>query len=381
MSLSVIVAPDSFKGSLGANDAAAAISRGWCSVRPDDRISQIPQADGGEGTLDAIASAVTGSVLHEVGDVAGPNGNPVQGVWLELPDRTAVVELAQCSGLPLITSPDPLGASTRGLGEVICHALNFGVSSLVIGLGGSASTDGGAGALAALGLLLLDQDWTPLADGGGGLNSLAHIDRIQLLAPPIGGVTLLTDVRAPLLGANGAAAVFGPQKGATVRDIELLDSGLSRFADIVFRNTRDACRSTEMRLAEAPGTGSAGGAGFGFAALWGASIQSGASYIARVSGLSAAISSADLVITGEGRFDETSSSGKVVGEIITMARHNSVAIGVIAGQVSVATNADLWTVALADLAGSVESAIMQPIPALEAAGRAAALHFSAATRR
>ncbi|HEY9497934.1 MAG TPA: glycerate kinase, partial [Terrimesophilobacter sp.] len=149
--LSVIIAPDSFKGSATARDAAAAIGRGWAEVRPHDRLTLLPQADGGEGTLDAVAAAIPGAVLHEVGPVVGPDGRPTTGAWLELPGRVAVVELAQCSGLPLMKALDPLGATTRGLGQVIHHALDAGMTSLVIGLGGSASTDGGAGALAALG--------------------------------------------------------------------------------------------------------------------------------------------------------------------------------------------------------------------------------------
>jgi len=205
--LRVVIAPDSFKGSLGALEVASAIAEGWLSVRPADAISLIPQADGGGGTRDAIEAAVPGALRHDVGRVTGPDGRSTPGVWLELPGGIAVVELAQMSGLPLMASLDPLGASTVGLGEVIRAALAAGASRLVIGLGGSASTDGAAGALAALGL----RGDAPLGAGGGGLAALRSLDRSALLAPPPGGVTLLTDVAAPLLGPTGAAAGFGQQ--------------------------------------------------------------------------------------------------------------------------------------------------------------------------
>lgn len=221
MTLRMVIAPDSFKGSLGASEVGAAIARGWLSIRPDDQITILPQADGGEGTLDAIASAVPDAVRHDVGPVTGPDGRPTPGAWLELPGRVGVVELAQCSGLPLMKPLDPLAATTRGLGEVIRHALDHGVESLIVGLGGSASTDGGAGALAALDLRLLDADGSYLTDGGAALATLARVESTEMSVPPPGGVTLLADVTAPLLGPTGAAAVFGPQKGADTADVQI----------------------------------------------------------------------------------------------------------------------------------------------------------------
>jgi len=369
MSPSIVIAPDSFKGSLSAREVADAIAAGWRTVAPDDTLTLIPQADGGEGTIDAIEAAVAGSVRRSAGLVTGPDGRPTPGEWLELPSGTAVVELAQSSGLPLMQAPDALGASTRGLGEVIRAALASGATSLVIGLGGSASTDGGSGALAALGLGLTDDTGSPLPDGGAALARLGAVDRTGLVAAPAGGVVLLTDVTAPLLGHAGAAAVFGPQKGATASDVELLDGALANFARVL---GGDAAQ---------PGAGAAGGAGFGFASAWGATVESGADYLAVLSGLGAAIDGADVLILGEGRFDSQSLGGKVVGQLLQRAEERDVRAGVIAGQVAttaVLRGEPVWTAALVDLAGSVAAAIAEPAHWLRDAGAAAARHFGGA---
>jgi glycerate kinase len=341
----VVIAPDSFKGSLDAADVAAAIADGWRSVRPGDDIRMLPQADGGEGTLAAIASAVEGAVLRSAGDVTGPHGHAVPGHWLQLPDGTAVVELAQASGLPLMPAPDPLGATTRGLGEVIAAALDSGATQLVVGLGGSASTDGGAGALSALGLLLLDDDRRPVGDGGGELARVATIDRTGMRAAPAGGVRLLSDVSAPLLGPAGAAAVFGPQKGASPVDVRTLDEALTRYAALLGGDSG------------APGSGAAGGTGYGFVAAWGAVIESGARAIADLTGLTAEAASADVVITGEGRFDATSLTGKVVGDVLALAGDRTV---IIAGQVAAEPPPGVGAWSLAHLAESPEAAMADP---------------------
>ena len=298
MPLTVVISPDSFKGSLDAASVAEAISVGWLTVRPNDHLSLLPQADGGEGTLASIAAAVPGSRIRSAGPVTGPDGRAVDGHWLELPDGTAVVELAQVSGLPLMAALDPLGATTRGLGDVIAAALDAGAERLVIGLGGSASTDGGAGALAALGLGLFDADDVPLPDGGGALARLARVELGEIRPPPARGIRLLSDVSAPLLGPAGAAAVFGPQKGATPADIAILESGLARLADRLGGDPG------------APGAGAAGGTGYGLLAAWGASIESGSEAIAGLTGLASAATRADVIITGEGRFDAPRSPGR-----------------------------------------------------------------------
>ncbi len=368
VSLNVVIAPDSFKGSLDARAVADAIAAGWRQVRPGDTVRVLPQADGGEGTLDAIEAAVPGAQRHHTGLVTGPDGRPTPGEWLELPGKIAVVELAQMSGLPLMETPDPLGATTDGLGEVIRDALASGTGSLVIGLGGSASTDAGSGALRALGLVLRDAEGAPVAHGGGELAKVASLDRTDLLPPPPGGTTLLTDVGAPLTGPDGAAAVFGPQKGASPEQVALLDSALTHFASLLGGHP------------DRPGMGAAGGCGYGFAAGWGAEVEPGAAYIARLSGLAEAVAGADVVLTGEGRFDATSGTGKVVGELLRLASRHGVAAGIIAGQVAAdhaVSAATVWTAALVDLGDSVKDAIEHPEPLLREAGAAAARHFSA----
>jgi len=354
----VVVAPDSLKGSLDAAPAAAAIAAGWRSVRPADELVLLPQADGGEGTLDAIASAIPDARVADAGPVTGPDGRPVEGHWLVLPDGTAVVELAQASGLPLMEHLDPLGATTRGLGEVIARALDDGAPALVIGLGGSASTDGAAGALAALGLGLLDEAGAPLPDGGGALARLGSLDRAGLRAAPAGGVRMLSDVTAPLLGPDGAAAVFGPQKGASAADVAVLDAGLARFAGLLGGDPG------------IPGSGAAGGAGYGFAAAWGAVIEPGSTAIAELTGLTTALAAAEVLLTGEGRFDATSLTGKVVGNALALAAGAGVRAGVIAGRVD--ADPGCWSAALVDLAGSPDAALGDPARWLEAAGAAAA---------
>lgn len=359
MQLSVVIAPDSFKGSLPARAVAEALGQGWSSVRPEDSLTLIPQADGGEGTLDAIQAVVPGSARRDAGLVTGPDGRSVRGEWLELPDGIAVVELAQMCGLPLMKALDPLGASTFGLGQVIRAALASGARRLVIGLGGSASTDGGAGALAALGLT---------AHGGelcaSELGTITALDRSKLLAPPAGGVVLLSDVTNPLLGPDGAAAVYGPQKGATTEQVTLLNAALAHFAVLL---GGDPAR---------PGSGAAGGTAYGFATAWGASIEPGSDYLARLSGLPEAVAGTDILLTGEGRFDATSLDGKLVGRLITLASAHAVRVGVIAGQLAVqphtADGRPLWSASLTDSAGSVASALADPKRWLRACGAEAA---------
>lgn len=336
----VVIAPDSFKGSVPAADAARAIARGWASERPGDELIRLPQADGGEGTIDALEESSAGAVRRSAGPVTGPDGRPTPGEWLELPDGTAAVELAQMSGLPLMSELDPLGATSLGLGEVIAAALDAGAERLIVALGGSASTDAGLPALDALG------------------------DRV----PPPGGAILLTDVDAPLLGPRGAAAVFGPQKGADSHDVALLEARLGEAARLLGFDP------------ETPGAGAAGGVGYGLAA-WasrtapGARIEPGSRYVARLTGLPAAVRGADLVLTGEGRFDEQSLTGKVVGHAIELCREAGVPLGVIAGAVQcdpAAWSPGCWCLALTSLAGSARDALAAPERWLEAAGSAAA---------
>lgn len=364
--LKVVIAPDSFKGTLAAAAVASAIAKGWASIRPLDELVLLPQADGGEGTLDAVEAAVAGAVRRSAGQVTGPDGRPVAGEWLELPGGVAVVELAQSSGLPLMTSLDAGGATTRGLGQVIHAALDSGARSLVLGLGGSASTDAGTGALSALGLRLRDAAGAPVVDGGAALAAVASIDTRELRQPPSGGVTLLTDVTAPLLGPTGAAAVFGPQKGATPEQVDQLDAALAHFAALAGGDP------------EQPGAGAAGGAAYGFAALWGARIEPGAAYLAQLSGVARALADADVLLTGEGSFDDQSLTGKIVGHLVDAARAAGARPGVIAGQVTAAT--EVWTASLTDLSHSVDAAMLDPEHWLYTAGAEAARALAGETR-
>ena len=351
-----MIAPDSFKGSLDAMDVAAALADGWRRARPHDELTLLPQADGGEGTLAVIAAATPDAVLRPAGDVTGPHGRAVPSHWLQLPDGTAVVELAQASGLPLMPRPDPLGATTRGLGETVAAALDAGASRLVIGLGGSASTDGGAGALSALGMRLLDADDRPLGDGGGELARLTRIDASGMRPAPADGVLLLSDVTAPLLGPDGAAAVFGPQKGADAGDVRTLDDALAVWAGLLGGDPA------------VPGAGAAGGTGYGFHAAWGAGIESGARAIAGLTGLTAAAASADLVMTGEGAFDATSLGGKVTGNVLALAGDRTL---IVAGRVD--ADPGVRSVSLTELAGSPGAALGDPAHWLrEAAAQLAA---------
>ncbi|HZC39438.1 MAG TPA: glycerate kinase [Streptosporangiaceae bacterium] len=350
----VVIAPDSFKGSIGAADAAQAMADGWLAVRAGDEVTCLPLADGGEGTLDVIAAAVSGARWQQV-TVTGPGGQPADCPWLTLPGGTAVIELARASGLPLLARPDPLGAHTTGLGQVTAAALADGAREIVITLGGSASTDGGTGALAALGARFLDAAGRPLRPGGGALPGLAAVDVSGLRPAPPGGARLLADVEAPLLGPAGAAAVFGPQKGASPQQIRLLEQGLARLAALLGGDP------------DAPGAGAAGGTGYGFAAAWGAVFRPGAAELCRIAGLDRALAGAGLVITGEGRWDDTSVAGKVTGKVLGMARWAGVPAALVAGQI--ATPAPAGAIALADLAGGAEAALADPGRWLRQAGQ------------
>ncbi len=353
----IVVAPDSFKGSIGAAEAAAALADGWRAARPGDEVSCLPLADGGEGTLDVLAAAVPAARWHRA-TVSGPDRDPVAACWLELPGGTAVIELARASGLPLLASPDPLGAHTAGTGELIGRALDGGAARIVIGLGGSASTDGGTGALTALGARFADAAGAALPPGGGALGVLASADLSGLRRPPQGGVTCLTDVTAPLLGPRGAAALFGPQKGASPAQVAALDAGLAALAGLLGGDPA------------APGAGAAGGTGYGFAAAWGAVIVPGAAELCRVAGLDAALDGAGLVITGEGRYDGTSAEGKVTGAVLAAAAAAGVPAALVAGSIAAPPPAGVWrAVSLARLAGDAAAAQQDPARWLGAAGR------------
>ncbi len=353
--MKIVIAPDSFKGSISAAGAASALAAGWRAIRPGDELVLLPLADGGEGTLEIVHAAVPGAAWRRA-RVTGPDGRRVDSSWLSLPDGTAVVELARAAGLTLLASPDPLRAHTTGLGEVIGRALDEGARSLTVTLGGSASTDGGTGALTALGARFLDRDHRPLPPGGGALARLWSVDLAGLRPPPAGGVTCLTDVTAPLLGPGGSAAVFAPQKGAGHDQVRLLEAGLARLAGALGGNPA------------APGAGAAGGTGSGLAAAWGANLTGGAARLAALAGLERALAGAALVITGEGCYDQTSQAGKVVGTVIGMARARAVPVALAAGRITARPPAHA-VVSLTELAGSATAAQREPARWLEGAGQ------------
>ncbi len=350
----VLIAPDSFKGTLSAVEVASALATGWRAARPGDDVVEMPLADGGEGTLDAIAAAVPGALPHRLPAVTGPDSRPVPAAWLELPDGRAVVELAQSSGLPLMAAPDPLGAHTRGLGEVLDVALSAGASAVSIAVGGSASTDGGTGALSALGAEFLDDAGRELPPGGAALRGLARVRLDRLRPPPPGGAEVLSDVTTPLLDAP---RVFGPQKGAGPREIAILEEALGRLAAVLGGSPA------------APGSGAAGGTAYGFATVWGARIVPGAARIGELVGLAAAVEAADLVVTGEGRLDGTSLAGKLTGHVAAAAAGAGRECVAVPGQADPDVR---WpggeVLTLVELAGSPAAAMAEPHRWLVAAG-------------
>ncbi|MDQ6658816.1 MAG: glycerate kinase [Actinomycetota bacterium] len=351
----ILIAPDSFKGSATAAQAAAAIADGWRSVRPTDIVVTLPLADGGEGSASAIAASTPGS-LEIACPATGPDGRPIDASWLLLPDGTAVVELAAASGLPQMRERDALGAQTAGFGQLLADAATHPlVTRIIATVGGSAATDGGTGALRALGARFLDRSGNDLPLGGGSLKGVAGVDVSALADPPAAGVEVLTDVTAPLFGPRGAAAVFGPQKGASAAEVAALDGALRQFAAVVGGNP------------EQPGAGAAGGAAFGLATLWGATLVPGAQRIGTIVGLPAALTTADLVITGEGSFDDQSTTGKVVGHLLEHSAAQRVWL--VAGQITGAVPDRIeQSVALDLLAGSSGAAMSGTAQWLRAAG-------------
>lgn len=302
--MKIVIAPDSFKGSLTARQAAGAIERGVRRATPDVDIISIPMADGGEGTVRALVDATGGRLIPV--RVTGPLGEPVAATYGILGDgTTAVIEMAEAAGLHLVgTAPDPLHATTRGVGELILDALGHGAERIIVGLGGSATNDGGAGMAQALGVRLLDADGRNLPGGGA---ALADLDRIDCtgLDPRVTRtpIILASDVTNPLAGPDGASAVFGPQKGATPAMVEQLDQALSHYAAVIHRDTG---RSVGIIL----GSGAAGGLGAGFLAFTDATMRSGIDLVIEIVGLKERAVCADYCFTGEGRIDGQTQYGK-----------------------------------------------------------------------
>ncbi|GAA2137794.1 glycerate kinase [Actinomadura napierensis] len=317
----VLIAPDKFKGSLTAAEVAGHVAAGLARACPHVPLALLPVADGGDGTVEA---AVACGFTEVRTTVSGPTGRPVAASYA-VRDRTAVIELAEASGLRRLPggTPAPLEASSRGTGELVGAAIERGATRIVLGLGGSAGTDGGAGMAAALGARLLDASGEPLPPGGGALRSLASIDPGGLPSR-LRGVTVVvaSDVDNRLLGPDGAAGVFAPQKGATAADVRALERGLARLDEV-------ARRDLGAYAAARPGAGAAGGTGFGAMAFLGATVRPGIAYLLDLLGFPARVAGARLVITGEGSLDRQSLRGKApVGVARAAARHGVPAIAV-----------------------------------------------------
>ena len=323
--MKLVIAPDSFKESLSAEEVASAIARGWQSVYPDADIHLCPMADGGEGTVDAVLAA-SGGERREL-TVRGPLGQPVQAHWGWLEDGQAVIEMAAASGLHWVepAQRDARVTTSYGTGELILAALDAGARRIILGIGGSATNDGGAGVLQALGVRLLNAAGEPLAAGGAALIDLQRIE-LDGLDPRLAGIEILVaaDVDNPLCGPRGASHVFGPQKGANPAQVEQLDRALGHFADLMAATLGEDYR-------EVPGVGAAGGLGFAARAVLGARFRPGIELVAELSGLAAAMQGADLAITGEGRLDGQSLHGKTPVGVARVAQAAGVPVVALAG--------------------------------------------------
>jgi glycerate kinase len=329
--LRVVVAPDSFGGALDSVAVAEAIGTGWRRGRPGDEVIRVPMADGGEGTLAAVAAALGDRAGRRTTDAHDALQRPIRADWLLLENgRTAFVEMAAASGLAQLkdderTPASALAATTRGTGELLNGALDAGVSRVILGLGGSATNDGGAGMLAALGIRFLDDTGEELRPGGGELARLSRIDVSRLDARLASvEVVVASDVTNPLTGPAGAAATYGPQKGADPATVEALDAALAVYGGAIEAATGRA-------VAEVPGAGAAGGTGAALLGFTNATLRPGIEVVAEMAGLSVALSEADLVITGEGRADEQTLAGKAAMGVASLAGPRRVPVVLLCG--------------------------------------------------
>ncbi len=357
----VVFAPDSFKGTITAADAAQALAEGWAQVAPGADLVLRPMADGGEGTVAAFAAAVAGAERMPL-TVDGPAGVPVETSWLLLPASadapagTAVIDLASTSGIELLGELRPWDADATGFGQAIAAALDHGVSRLILGIGSSASTDGGTGMLHALSARFLTGDGADAARGARGLASIVRADLTALRPAP--ETLVLSDVTNPLIGPRGAAEVFGPQKGLTdAADRALVDAGLAAHAQLLGLDP------------STPGAGAAGGVG-GALVAWGARLLPGAGEVARLIGLADALAGADLVVTGEGSYDGQSGDGKVPSFVASVAADAGARAAVVAGRITDDADTGLFagSLSLTELAGSSASALAEPARWLHEAG-------------
>jgi len=324
--MKIVIAPDSFKECASAQEVAAAIAEGVARIVPDAEQVLVPMADGGEGTVDALVVATSGT-LDEC-TVAGPLGDPVTALYGISGDAgTAFIEMASASGLALVPPErrDPRLTTTRGTGELMARALDRGVTRIVLGIGGSATNDAGTGMAQALGISLLDEDGKELGPGGAALAGLARIDDTRR-HPGLATCEVLVacDVDNPLCGPNGASLIYGPQKGATPPEACELDAALRHFGEVV----QDQLGTTILDM---PGAGAAGGLGAGLVAFAGAQLAGGADLVAEVSKLDERLTGADLVITGEGMLDRQTVSGKTPIGVARIAQRHGIPVIALAG--------------------------------------------------
>lgn len=322
--MKIVIAPDSYKESLSALEVATAIERGFREIFPEAVYVKLPVADGGEGTVEAMIAATQGRIVHV--PVTGPLGERVEGFYgLSGDKQSAFIEMAAASGLERVapSQRNPLKTTSWGTGELIRHALDEGVKHIIIGIGGSATNDGGAGMVQALGAKLLDASEQPLGQGGGELGKLARIDLSGLdkrLAEC--RIEVACDVTNPLTGKDGASAVFGPQKGATAEMIVTLDNALAHYASVI-------ARDLDIDVLNLAGGGAAGGMGAALYAFCGAQLRQGIEIVTDALHLADQVADADLVITGEGRIDSQTIHGKVpVGVAKVAKRFNKPVIGI-----------------------------------------------------
>ncbi|MBE0448611.1 MAG: glycerate kinase [Actinobacteria bacterium] len=366
MGTKVVVAPDKFKGTLGAESVARAIGDGVKRAIPDAQVILVPMADGGEGTLDALVAA-SGGKRHGV-VVTGPLGESIKAEIGILTDGTAVIEMAKASGFSLVSPEkrDPMVTTTFGTGEMIEAGLDLRCARFIIGIGGSATCDAGIGAAQALGVRILKEDGSPVGLGGSELIKIAHID-LSTIDPRLKGKQFLiaSDVKNPLYGPHGAAHVFAPQKGAGPEEVIQLDQGLIHFSRIVKRDLG-------VDVSEMPGGGAAGGLGAGLVAFLGAAIRPGVDLVIDTVDLRGKLQDADLVITGEGQIDRQSVYGKVPVGVARLAKQLAIKVTAIAGRLGdgyqevQAVGVDtIYSLEL--IAGSVEEAMQNPAPYIESA--------------
>lgn len=371
MTLRVLIAPDKFKGSLTAAEVATAVATGLATELPDAELITLPVADGGEGT---VAAALGAAFTARTVGVEGPLGDPVQAT-IAVRGTKAVVELAAASGLELMDSPTPdraLRASSHGTGQLIKAALDAGCEEIILGVGGSACTDGGAGLLTALGVRLLDDSGRAVPPGGGGLGTLAAVD-VSDLDPRIATTkfVLASDVTNPLLGPIGAAAVYGPQKGADPATVRLLDDSLGHFATALGR----ALGADPTGWAEHPGAGAAGGVGFAALAVLGAEQRDGIDVVIALVNLESRLPGTDLVITGEGSLDDQSLAGKAPTGVARLARAHRVPTRVVCGRTTLSVEQAAavgfdHVHALTEIEPDIEQCISNAGPLLQTVGAA-----------